>query len=138
MSSLASPRVRSTRPAAAPKRLQLVAPARNQAGRTPFVVVVITVTSLGLIGLIFMSTILQGQAFDLAKLDSEAKSLQTQQEALIHDLDQMKSPAGVAAAAVSYGMVPNTNPVFLRLSDGKVIGKSSPALPDTNVKRVER
>lgn len=138
MSSLASPRVRSTRPAAAPKRLQLVAPARSQAGRTPFVVVVITVISLGLIGLIFMSTILQGQAFEIAKLDREANSLQTQQEALVHDLDQLKSPAGLASAAVGYGMVPNTNPVFLRLTDGKVIGKSSPALPGTNVKRVEQ
>lgn len=138
MSSLASPRVRSTRPTVAPKRLRLVAPSRNHAGRTPFVVVVITVISLGLIGLIFMSTVLQGQAFEIAKLDRKATSLQTQQEALVHDLDQMKSPAGLASAAVGYGMVPNTNPVFLRLTDGKVIGKSSPALPGTNVKRVER
>ncbi|MBC7596864.1 MAG: hypothetical protein H7288_23580 [Kineosporiaceae bacterium] len=138
MSSLASPRVRSTRPATAPKRLRLVAPAHSQAGRTPFVVVVITVISLGLVGLIFMSTILQGQSFEIARLDREANSLQTQQESLVHDLDQLKSPAGLASAAVGYGMVPNTNPVFLRLSDGKVIGKSSPALPDTNVKRVER
>lgn len=138
MSSLASPRVRSSRPVAAPKRLRLVVPAHNQAGRTPFVVVVITVISLGLIGLIFMSTVLQAQAFEVAKLDGEASALETQQESLTHDLSQMKSPSGLASAAVGYGMVPNTNPVFLRLTDGKVIGKPSPALPGTNVKRVER
>lgn len=138
MSSLASPRVRSTRPVAAPKRLRLVAPARNHPGRTPFVVVVITVVSLGLIGLIFMSTVLQKQAFEIAKLDREATALKSQQESLAHELDRMKSPSGVASAAVRYGMVPNTNPVFLRLSDGKVIGRPSPALPNTNVKRVER
>jgi hypothetical protein len=138
MSSLASPRVRSTRPVAAPKRLRLVVPARSRAGRTPFVVVVITVISLGLIGLIFMSTVLQAQAFEIAKLDSEASTLETQQQSLIHDLDQMKSPSGLASSAVGYGMVPNTNPVFLRLGDGKVIGKPSPALPGTNVNRVER
>lgn len=138
MSSLASPRVRSTRPVDAPKRLRLVAPARNHPGRTPFVVVVITVVSLGLIGLIFMSTVLQKQAFEIAKLDREATALKSQQESLAHELDRMKSPSGVASAAVRYGMVPNTNPVFLRLGDGKVIGRPSPALPDTNVKRVER
>ena len=138
MSSLASPRTRSTRPAAAPKRLRLVAPPRTTAGRIPFVVVVITVISLGLVGLIFMSTVLQGQSFELSKLEKEADSLRTQQDSLRHDLDRQKSPAGLAAAAVGYGMVPNGNPVFLRLSDGKVIGKPVPALPDTNVKRVDR
>lgn len=138
MSSLANPRVRSTRPTLAPKRLRLVAPAKSRAGRTPFVVVVITVISLGLIGLIFMSTVLQGQAFEMAKLDREATALQSQQEALTQDLEAMKSPAGLASAAVVYGMVPNTNPVFLRLSDGKVIGKPAPALPGTNVNRVAR
>jgi len=138
MSSLASPRARSTRPLTAPKRLRLVAPSRNQAGRTPFVVVVITVISLGLIGLIFMSTVLQQQAFEIAKLDREATALKSQQESLTHDLDRMKSPSEVASSAVRYGMVPNTNPVFLRLTDGKVIGTPAPALPGTNVKRVER
>lgn len=138
MSSLASPRVRSTRPVAAPKRLRLVAPARSHAGPTPFVVVVITVISLGLVGLIFMSTIMQGQSFEIAELNREANALQTRQDSLVHDLDRMKSPAGLASAAVGYGMVPNTNPVFLRLRDGKVIGKPAPALPGTNVTRVER
>jgi len=138
MSSLASPRARSTRPLAAPKRLRLVAPAGNRAGSTPFVVVVITVVSLGLIGLIFLSTVLQGQAFEVAKLNREAAALQAQQESLVHDLDRIKSPSGLAASAVGHGMVPNTNPVFLRLSDGDVIGKPEPALPGTNVNRVEQ
>lgn len=138
MSSLANPRLRRAAPAAAPKRLRLVAPARSDASRTPFVVVVILVISLGLVGLIFMSTVMQGQAFELAKLDRQAATLQTQQESLSHDLTAMKSPAGLAAAAMRYGMVPNANPVFLRLRDGKVIGKAEPALPGTNVKQVNR
>lgn len=138
MSALANVRVRSTRPAATGKRLRLVAPARSTAGRTPFVLVVITVMSLGLVGLIFMSTVLQSQAFDIAKLDREAAALQTRQDALAHELELKKSPAGIASAAVGYGMVPNTNPVFLRLRDGKVIGTPEPALPGTNVKRVQQ
>ncbi len=138
MSSLVSPRARSARQAPPPKRLRVVAPVRSNASRTPFVVVVLTMISLGLVGLIFMSTVLQGQAFELAKLDRENTSLQTQQESLTHDLNALKSPAGLASSAIMYGMVPNANPVFLRLSDGKVIGKADPALPGTNVKRVVR
>ena len=138
MSGLASPRARSSRQAAPPKRLRLVAPPQSSVGRTPFVVVVLTVISLGLVGLIFMSTVLQSQSFELAKLDRQATALQTEQESLTHDLNALKSPAGLAAAAVSYGMVPNANPVFLRLSDGKVIGAADPARAGTNVKRVAR
>lgn len=138
MSSLASPRVRSNRPVAPPKRLRLVAPARSNASRTPFVVVVLTVISLGLVGLIFMSTALQSQAFELARLNRQVTALQTQQESLTSDLNVLKSPAGVAASAIGYGMVPNANPVFLRLSDGKIIGTANPARPGTNVKRVAR
>lgn len=138
MSSLVSPRARSTRPALPPKRLRLVAPTRSNASRTPFVVVVLTVISLGLVGLIFMSTVLQSQSFELARLDRQATALQIEQESLAHDLNMLKSPAGLASAAISYGMVPNANPVFLRLSDGKVIGKADPALPGTNVKGVAR
>lgn len=138
MSALANTRARSTRPAPPAGRLRLVAPARSNASRTPFVLVVIAVISVGLVGLIFMSTVLQGQSFELAKLDRQAAALRAQQDSLIHDLDAMKSPAGIASAAVGYGMVPNSNPVFLRLSDGKVIGTPEPALPGTNVKRVQR
>ena len=138
MSAIASPRLRNTQPDAARTRLRLVRPARSSAGRTPFVVVVIIVISLGLVGLIFMSTVLESQSFELTKLDRQANTLQSQQEALEHDVDAKKSPAGLAAAALGYGMVPNTNPVFLRLSDGRIIGKPEPAAPGTNVKRVNR
>lgn len=138
MSALANPRTRRVQQPVAPKRLRLVAPARATTSRTPFVVVVILIISLGLVGLIFISTVLQSQAFRLDKLDRQATELQAKQEALTHDLDAIKSPAGLAAAAIGYGMVPNANPVFLRLNDGSVIGKADPALPDTNVKRVDR
>ncbi len=138
MSALANPRTRRVQPTTGTKRLRLVAPARATTRRTPFVVVVILIISLGLVGLILISTILQGQAFTLDRLDRQATELQTKQEAMTHALNAMQSPAGLAAAAVGYGMVPNTNPVFLRLSDGSIIGKADPARPGTNVKQVNR
>ena len=138
MSSLANPRVRRTRPANSKthKRLRIVAAPKSQASRTPFVAVVIALLSVGLVGLIFMSTMLQAQAFTIAELNKEATSLETAQQSLTHDLERMQSPQGMAAAALNLGMVPNTNPVFLRLSDGKVIGKPEPAAAETNVLRV--
>ncbi len=137
MSSLANPRVRSSRQPVAKqvKRLRIVAPPKSEAAKMPFVAVVIALLSAGLVGLIFLSTVLQSQAFAIADLNKRAAGLETTQQALSHDLQRMQSPQGVAAAAANLGMVPNANPVFLRLSDGKVIGEAEPAKSGTNVMR---
>lgn len=135
MSSLANPRVRSTRQAVSKptRRLRIVAPPKSEAAKMPFVAVVIVLLSAGLVGLIFLSTILQSQSFAIASLNKKALALETTQQSLAHDLQRQQSPNALAAAAVNLGMVPNANPVFLRLSDGKVIGKAEPAKSGTNV-----
>lgn len=107
--------------------LRLVRPVRSQARRAPFVVVVLLVLTTGLVGLIVGSTILQSQSFQQAELAKEIASLHTQQQALAGEVDRLHSPASVADRAAELGMVRNTNPAFLRLSDGKVLGKPEPA-----------
>ncbi|AWB91985.1 hypothetical protein [Aeromicrobium chenweiae] len=116
--------------------LRLVRPMRSRAKRAPFVVVVLTILSLGLVGLIIMSTILQAQSFESARLQREATTLHTQKQALSRDVDRLQSPAHVAREAVAIGMVPNANPAFLRLADGKVLGVPEPAKADSNIKSV--
>jgi hypothetical protein len=119
-------------------RLRLVAPPASARGRTPFVGLVIALLSLGLTGLIVLSTVLQRQAFELQELDRTASRLETRHNALSAEVAESRSPGRLAAEAVRLGMVPNTNPVFLRLSDGEVVGKPRPAEKGTNVKRVDR
>jgi cell division protein FtsL len=117
--------------------LRLVRPVRSRARKAPFVVVVLTILSIGLVGLIVMSTVLQAQSFEAQKLNSQAAELETQQQLLSREVDRLQSPANVARRAITYGMVPNTNPAFLRLSDGKVLGKPEAAKPgNTNIRSV--
>jgi len=117
--------------------LRLVRPVRSRARRAPFVVVVLTVLSVGLVGLIVMSTVLQAQSFEAQRLNRQAAELETQQQLLSREVDKLQSPANVARRAIAYGMVPNTNPAFLRLSDGKVLGKPEAAKPgNTNIRSV--
>lgn len=118
--------------------LRLVRPVRSRARKAPFVMVVMLMLSVGLVGLIVMSTVLQAQSFEAAKLDNEAKALEIQQQSLTRDVEGLLSPASVASRALTYGMVPNTNPAFLRLSDGKVLGKPEPAKHGTNLKSVSQ
>lgn len=108
--------------------LRLVRPVRSRARRAPFVVVVLLVLSAGLVGLIVASTLLQAQSFQQARLDREIASLHTQQQALAREVDRLHSPGSVANRAARLGMVRNTNPAFLRLSDGTVLGKPKPAV----------
>ena len=117
--------------------LRLVRPVRSRARKAPFVGVVLTILSIGLVGLIIMSTVLEGQSFESQLLDRQAAELETQQQLLSREVDKLQSPANVARRAIAFGMVPNTNPAFLRLSDGKVLGKPEAAKPgNTNIRSV--
>ncbi len=115
--------------------LKLVGPVRVRARRAPFVVVVLSVLAVGLVGLILFSTAMQAQSFRIDELQQQATLLQAQKDQLATEVEQMQSPSGLAQRALAEGMVPNANPVFLRLSDGKVIGEAVPAEPGTNVRR---
>jgi hypothetical protein len=53
--------------------------------------------------------------------------LQREQQKLSDDLDRLESPQFLAANAEALGMVPNVNPVYLRLSDGAVVGDPTAA-----------
>jgi cell division protein FtsB len=130
------PRTRPSRPSSLP--LRLVAPVRSRASRAPFVVVVLTVLGAGLVGLILLSTVLQAQAFEIARLSSKADALTVQEQELRREVDRLQAPAALAERALRLGMVPNANPVFLRPGDGKVIGDPEPAESRSNVRRVDR
>jgi hypothetical protein len=118
--------------------LRLVRPVRSRARKAPFVVVVLTLLSIGLVGLIVMSTVLQAQSFKAASLNRTANALQVQQQGLTRDVERLQSPSNVARRALVYGMVPNASPAFLRLSGGKVLGKPEPAVRGNNITRVSQ
>ena len=54
--------------------------------------------------------------------EQQADQLRDQQEALEQQVRTLESPQNLADRALRMGMVPNPNPVFLRLSDGRVLG----------------
>ncbi|HSI26614.1 MAG TPA: hypothetical protein VK948_04330 [Aeromicrobium sp.] len=129
---------RSASRPAAKKSLRLVAPVASRARRTPFVVVLLSMIGAGLVGLIVLSTYMQAQAFQLEHLTEQARDLRTEQAALERDVSQLESPRNLGQRALMYGMVPSRTPVYLRLSDGKVIGRPEPAEARTNLERVIR
>lgn len=125
------------RPAPRPQTkrgLRLVAPVATRARRTPFVVVLLSLIGAGLVGLILISTAMQAQTFELDRLTTEARLLETEQEALQREVSELESPENLGPRAVSHGMVPSQTPVYLQLSDGTVKGSPKPAEERSNIR----
>ena len=119
-------------------RLRMVPPSPARLARFPFILVLIGVFAIGMAGLLLLNTTLQNQAFQARRLDREATSLAYQQAALESQIDQVGGTAELARRASALGMRPNTEPAFLVLPGGKVVGSpqrvSGSEAPDLIVK----
>ena len=112
---------------ARPQRYLRLVTQRSQAARAPFVVVVVALLLGGLLGLLVLNTVLAQDAFRLHKLQVDGRALADREQALQRQVSDLQSPHVLAARATALGMVPGGSPTFLRLSDGKVLGRAEPA-----------
>ncbi len=125
MSTVFSPSKARVTPAPAKRpepKLRVVYGAPFRPPRMPFVIFVVSLLAAGLVGLLLLNTELQGGTFQVTELNKQAGQLRDQQEQLEKQVRTLESPQNVADRALRMGMVPNPNPVFLRLSDGQVLG----------------
>ncbi|MET4159425.1 hypothetical protein [Agromyces sp. PvR057] len=84
------------------------------------------VLAIALAQLMLSIAVTQG-AYEIDGYELSQAKLSRQQQTLAEDLDRVQSPQYLAQNAEALGMVPNTNPVFLRLSDGAVLGQPAAA-----------
>ena len=127
--SRVSPASKATRPAGQPRpkpartRLALVPPVAADAPRAPFVVLVASLLVAGLGGLLFLHTALAEDSFRLHDLQVHAALLGDEQQALEQSLAMQAAPRRLSDRAQALGMVRSENPAFIRLSDGRILGK---------------
>ena len=119
---------RSTRAAQAAVETVQVAPRKRV---TPvragvFGVFVGVILLLGLIALLVINTSLAQGAFRVSELTKQATELTQQRQALEKQLAEQQMPAVLEQRARAMGMIPHSVPVFLRLSDGAILGKAIP------------
>jgi hypothetical protein len=99
---------------------------RNQAARTPFVLLVVLLLGGGLIGLLVLNSAVSAGSFRLDDLQKDTKNLTDEEQALQRDIDSYSAPEALQRRARELGMVPGGDPAFLG-PDGKVKGVPSPA-----------
>lgn len=83
----------------------------------------------GLITMLVINTSLAQGAFRVSELTRQSTDLIQQQQALEKAVASQQTPGNLEARARALGMIPQSTPVFLRLSDGKVLGKAKPQQP---------
>ncbi|MGN6253104.1 MAG: hypothetical protein ACTHNS_14975 [Marmoricola sp.] len=120
--------------AAVRSRLSLVPPVRSRARRTPFVVLVAAVLVAGIVGLLLFNTQMQQGSFETSTLTQRAADLSARQQTLDMQLQELRDPQQLALKAAALGMVVPSDPAFLRLSDGKVLGTPTATTPEDRMR----
>jgi cell division protein FtsB len=90
-------------------------------------VLVVSLVALIIIRL-FVQVAVDASAYTIAELNRENVSLSRDAEFLTEQLNVLNSPQNVATMASQMGMVNNSRPAYLRLSDGMVWGDGAPAI----------
>ena len=111
-----------------PRGLRLVPPVRRPAPKAPFVVLLGTLLTAGLAGLLYLHTALAEDSFRLHDLATRSAVLADQEQALEQEVAEAASPSRLAERAEAMGMVRSENPAFIRLSDGEVLGRPKPGV----------
>ena len=102
---------------------------RTQAARTPFAVLVLAVLVAGVVGLLMFNTHMQQSSFRATALQQQVTTLSAKEQSLTMELEDLRDPQRLARAAKQLHMVVPTDPAFVRLADGTVLGKPTPAGP---------
>lgn len=99
------------------------------APRHRLLMVCVAVLSVGLIGVLLLNTVISQGAFRQRQLELALSTVSDDEEDLAAAVQQAESPLNVEKRARALGMVPAGSPVFLRLSDGAILGEPVPAPP---------
>lgn len=120
----------------APERrhVRAVAPAvRAKTRPRPLYAVIVVGAVVGIVvGQLLLSVGLSQGAYQIQQLEGQQVELGRTSAALAEDLDRLASPQYLAVNAQALGMVGNSLPSYLRLSDGAVLGAPTPAAAATS------
>lgn len=92
-----------------------------------FTLLIIGIFGSSLVGSLFINVALTQGAFQEAALTREVRTIEAQQQAAQQTLAMLGSPGTLESRARAMGMVPAAAPVFLRLTDGKILGQAEAA-----------
>lgn len=118
--------IETARPAEEERRshLEVVATRSQRRARPRALYAIVAVGALFaiVVAQLLLSIAISQGAYQLSSLQDKQTQLQRAYQAASEDLNRISSPQNLAANANALGMVSNSSPAYLRLSDGAVLG----------------
>lgn len=100
---------------------------KGRADNRQFLYIIMSMIGVGFLLLLFVNTFVAQVAFEKHSLQIEVSQKMAERQALESAIAAAESPDNLITLARQMGMVPAANPVFLRLSDQKILGEPIPA-----------
>lgn len=116
-------RPRTTQPQ---PRLRVVAPAPS-GSRLGLALLSVTLLAVGLLALLLLNISLGRGSYELSASQRQQHRLAETRQALQEEIEAASAPLALAERARELGMVPAPRTAFVRLSDGRVLGKPAEA-----------
>lgn len=114
----------AARPHEHPRHVEIVTTAVQRGARPKMAYAMVGVGGLAAIFLaqLLLSIALSDGAYRISGLEGEKRDLGRTEQSLIEQLELSGSSQSLAATAEGLGMVTSRSPMYLRLSDGQVLG----------------
>ena len=111
------------------RSFRIVAPAPSHPARPRIFYALTAVAGIAaiIVAQLLLSVGISQGAYEISSLQSNQSQLGRTAASVSEDLARVSSPQSLAANAEGLGMVSNSNPVYLRLSDGAVLGAPASA-----------
>lgn len=103
-------------------RLRIVRQTQAEATRVPFFALCATVLVAALLAALGLNTSMAATSYSIRDKQVELAAAQQSAQTLAGQVEQASSPAQVMAQAQALGLVPNPGLVYIRLSDGTLVG----------------
>lgn len=122
------------RAAAASARPRLTVLARPEPRRSsvPFTILCSLILAGTLLALLFLNISMSDTSYEITRLQSQSRALADEKQSLQETDQQLGTPQELLKRAQGMGMVPASDPAYVDLATGKVIGDPQPAAGPAN------
>ena len=113
--------------AGAQRHIEIVAPSKKARPRVVYALSAVTCVGAIVVAQLLLSVGISQGAYEISALRASQVELGRTADSVSEDLIRVSSPQSLAANAEALGMVSNSTPAYLRLSDGAVLGAPTSA-----------
>ena len=120
--------VRGTRGSAAARSgLTVVASPKAAGSSMPFTFLCTLIVVATLAALLYLNIQMSDTSYEITRLQSQSQRLTEEGQALAETNERLGTPQELARQAREIGMVPVSDPAYIDLDTGEIIGETSPA-----------